>query len=422
MLLGLCFDLRVRTSPSSGAMVYMKLWHGLFIGFVIGAVVSFSLTSPFSIRILFVRVLGATVVSTALIGEFGDFRHEFSLGNIIEHTVVATLVVCAVISARVALDESNEDSLKPKLFKNVKAPATPPAQTPIPLNASATRMQEARQTNSKTTPTAHQIARPNYQDLRPIRQAAGLTPPATGLGPKGVGSLRPISPAATSSTSMPLSSVVFDRCEGDGRVFAQIFVTVLGVDPLRNVDMVFYAISDVEPTHLMYGGRETYHAHFQTFTSAFRAGILVPKEDRITVAVKSSATNGMWTQIVKAHRIGHRWESRSVIFDDNLEMHSPRSLRDTSSSGYPWDERRRPILPVLQTDVGQVIAGICDGPDSKSLFRRIRALNRSDLASQQLHASRWPFANAHGGCHAPIVYDGFGTPLVNCSAHPITWH
>jgi hypothetical protein len=189
------------------------------------------------------------------------------------------------------------------------------------------------------------------------------------------GSLSRSRSLATSALSMPLCAIGFPTYDGKGRAFAQVFVTVLGVNPLRNLDMVFYMVTDVEPTHFLYGGREMYHAHFETFSGAFdqwaRAGVFLPKDDRVTFTAKSSALNGGWTQIIKARRILDRWEWRSVIFNYIPRTNPPKLniLRDTSSSGFPSLERKRSILPVIPTDIGGEVTVGFPHPNVPNLVR-----------------------------------------------------
>jgi hypothetical protein len=189
---------------------------------------------------------------------------------------------------------------------------------------------------------------------------------------------------------MPLFTIGFETCDDEDAVFAQIFMNAVGVDPLRNLDIVFYAVSDVEPRHLMYGGREMYHEHFQILSGVLHAGFFVANEDRFTLTAKSSASNGVWTQILKAHRINSQWEWRSVIFSEYPWTTSSKVhiLRDMSSSGFPWEERRRPILPVLLTDIGQVAARGCSA--SSVGGRQIRA-EKKIFKPQQIYAYQRPF-------------------------------
>jgi hypothetical protein len=240
--------------------------------------------------------------------------------------------------------DSYKSGPKSKSLENAKATVTTLPKTPQVPNANVASTRDGLQRNTRIAATTYQVAGTSHQ--------------AAGTKPSLVGSTRRSSPLATSTGSIPLFTIDFETRDDEGEMLAKIFVTVLGADPLRNLDMVFYAVSDVEPIHLMYGGREMYHVRFQTLSGAFRAGVFVPKDDRVTVTAKSSALNGAWTQLFKARRIDGRWEWRSATFNDNPRTTSPRlhMLRDTSSAGYPLDERRRPILPVLPTDIGQVTA------------------------------------------------------------------
>ena len=225
--------------------------------------------------------------------------------------------------------------------------------------AGPARTREKEQANIRMVTTSHRLVQTSNRAGTPKQPLIGS-----------------VSRTATSSRSLSLFTIGFQTCDDEDGVFAQIFVNVQGVDPLRDFDVVFYAVSDVEPIHLIYGGREMYRRHIQTFSGGLHAGYFVTEEDRFTLAAKSSAANGAWTQIFKARRIDGLWEWRSVIFDENPRTTFPgrQVLRDASSSGYPLDERKRPILPILRTDIGEVAARSCYASDVG--LKQIRAATR----------------------------------------------
>jgi hypothetical protein len=357
----------------------MKLRYVLFMGFLIGAVVSVTLLStPFSLPTLLVRMLGSIVISVALIVQFRDGKHEFTFGNTIEHTVVVALAVTALISSALVLKDSYKNGLNSKLLEQSKATGTVPPQKFNVSNTSATGTGESLLTIARVTATPYQVVRTSHEALR--------------AGQASVGPMSRTSAIPASSPSIPLFSIRFETCDDEARASAQLFVTVMGVGPLRNLDIVFYAVSDVEPVHFLYGGREMYHAHFQTVSGVFRAGVFVPKQDRITITAKSSAVNGAWTQILKARRIDGRWEWRSAIFNDNPRTISPglHPLRDSSSAGFPFDERSRPILPVLLKDIGDVTARTCEASNGRLPFRRTMA-EKSESAPRRMCGSQCLF-------------------------------